>query len=186
MKYLLFLLLSCSLTHPNAQAVWLDFEELEQGKSYSYKAYTFEGFQIKASKYYGQGTVTYYGFLLQKNLGDSNQGENFLSVDSGSNYFLPGISIEHKNKHLFNLNYLELGKLYDQDGYFQIKLTALDAQGNTISEQDVEINYGLASIPFNDQFINISQLLINGVYVQDINNSVARFAIDNLDVTLVD
>ena len=88
--YIIFLFFTC-LSLPS-RAAWIDFEELVQGKVFNYKAYFYDNFQIKASKYYGKGTVTYYGFLLEANIGDSNEGENFLSVDSGSDYFLPGIS----------------------------------------------------------------------------------------------
>lgn len=182
--FLLLCLLSCSFISVDSHATWIDFEELPQSKEFSYKAYTFEGYQIKASKYYGQGIVTYYGFLLQANMGDSNEGENFLSVDSGSYYFLPGITISRKDNALFNLNYLELGKLYDHDGYFQIKLSALDKKGDLITEQYIDISYGLATISLNEHFKNISLLLINGVYVDDLKDTVARFAIDNVDLTL--
>lgn len=188
MKYLRNLtfisLLSIFFLSFNSHATWIDFEELADGKAFSYKAYTFDDYQIKASKYYGQGILTYYGFLLQANMGDSNEGENFLTVDSGSHYFLPGITISHKGDQLFDLNYLELGKLYDHDGYFQIKISALDALGELITEQYIDISYGLATVPINNQFINISRLLINGVYVDDLKDSVARFAIDNIDLTL--
>ncbi|MCP4320844.1 MAG: hypothetical protein GY787_03105 [Alteromonadales bacterium] len=184
MKYLYLILLLFSCISFTSNATWIDFEELQRGKVFSYKAYLYDNFQIKASKYFGKGTVTYYGFLLQANLGDSNEGENYLAVDSGSYYFLPGISIEHKKSALFDLNYIEIGKLYAHDGYFHVRLTALDAQGNIISEQLVEINYGLATVNFNNQFKKISQLLVNAVFVDELQDSVARFAIDNIDVTI--
>lgn len=184
MKLLTYLLLCLICFSLPSNAAWIDFEELPQGKVFSYKAYFNDDFQIKASKYYGKGTVTYYGFLLEANVGDSNQGENFLSVDSGSYYFVPGISITHKDNTLFDLNYIEVGKLYEHDGYFYVRLTALDEQGVVITEQLAEINYGLASVNFNEQFKGISELLINAVYIDDLQDSVARFAIDNIDVTL--
>jgi len=184
MKYLRIVMLFITCLSLSSNAAWIDFEELQQQKVFNYKAYFYDDFQIKASKYYGKGTVTYYGFLLEANIGDHNEGENFLGVDSGSFYFLPGISIEHKESAQFDLNYIEIGKLYEHDGYFYIRMTALDKQGNIITEQLVEINYGLATVNFNNQFKNISQLLINAVFVDDLQNSVARFAIDNIDVTL--
>ncbi len=165
-------------------ATWLDFEELQAGDTFNYKAYQFEEFQIKASKYFNNQTVTYYGFLLQANVGDSNYGENFLAVDTGSRFYQPGVEISHSEQQAFDLNYIEVGRVYEQDGYFIVTFIALDASDNIITQQTFQIVYGLAALDINRDFRNMHRLLINAVYISSIDDSVARFALDNIDLTL--
>ncbi|PKG40539.1 hypothetical protein [Psychromonas sp. Urea-02u-13] len=100
------MLFFCSL----ASAEWVDFEDLVVGKEFNYKPYSSQEFEFKASRYFKGGSLFYYDFKIAANLGDSNNNENFLSIDFGSNSCLPGIAIKHKEKQDFDLHAFDIGK----------------------------------------------------------------------------
>jgi len=166
------------------RAEWIDFEDLYIGQEFNYKPYLSQEFEFKASRYFKGGTLFYYDFKLAANLGDSNTSENFLSIDAGNNSCLPGISVKHKEVQPFDFHAFDIGKIYENDGEFSVSLLALDADGKVVTEQVIVIAEPLTRIELGDNFKNIHELLINPVYVDDIDNSVARFALDNIDISV--
>lgn len=184
MKFKSILLTVALLFTPFVSAEWVDFEDLAAGKEFNYKPYYSQGFEFKASRYFEGGTLFYYDFKIAANLGNSNESENFLSIDAGNNSCLPGISVKHKEVQAFDFNALDIGRIYEHDGEFSVSLLALDAAGKVLAEQIVVISEPLTRIELGDKFKNIHELLINSVYVGDIDNSVARFALDNIDINL--
>ncbi|WP_022943179.1 hypothetical protein [Psychromonas hadalis] len=111
------------------------------------------------------------------NLGDSNNSENFLSIDFGRKSYLPGIVVKHKQAQFFNFHRFDIGRLYAHDGEFSVSLLGLDAKGELIAEQQFVISEPLSHVELGDKFNSISELLINAVYVDDIDNRVACLAI---------
>lgn len=173
------LLLSTSFVH----AEWVDFEDLTIGNEFNYKPYYSQDFEFKASRYFKGGTLFYYDFKIAANLGNSNNSENFLSIDAGNNSCLPGISVKHKEVQAFDFHAFDIGRIYDHDGEFSVSLLALDAQGKVVTEQIIVITEPLMRIELDEKFKNIHELLINAVYVDDLDSSVARFALDNIDIS---
>ncbi|PKG40540.1 hypothetical protein [Psychromonas sp. Urea-02u-13] len=53
-----------------------------------------------------------------------------------------------------------------------------------IKEEQFVISEALTRIELGEKFQNMHELLINAVYVDDIDNSVARFALDNIDLSV--
>ncbi len=180
----MLLLISLIFTSFNSVAEWLDFENVKKGQEYNYKPYQASDFEVKASRYFKPGSLLYYDFMLVANIGDSNYGENYLSVDFGNESCVPGMSIRHKDGAPFNLSSIDIGSIFQQDGDFMISLLGLDENAKPIVEQLVHIDNNLQTILLTEEFLNINQLLVNAVYVKDIDNSVARFAVDNLIVSL--
>lgn len=175
--------ITCILFTPLSLAEWVDFEDLSSGKEFNYKPYASQEFEFKASRYFDGGTLFYYDFKIAANLGDSNQSENFLSIDMGSNSCAPGISIKHKEQLLFDFYAFDIGKIYDHDGEFSLNLLGLDREGKVIAEQLLVISSPLSRIELKEKFFGVHEVLINAVYVNDIDNSVARFALDNIDIS---
>ncbi|PKF60320.1 hypothetical protein CW745_15865 [Psychromonas sp. psych-6C06] len=181
--YKCYMFITCILFTPLSLAEWVDFEDLSSGKEFNYKPYASQEFEFKASRYFDGGTLFYYDFKIAANLGDSNQSENFLSIDMGSNSCAPGISIKHKEQLLFDFYAFDIGKIYDHDGEFSLNLLGLDREGKVIAEQLLVISSPLSRIELKEKFFGVHEVLINAVYVNDIDNSVARFALDNIDIS---
>ena len=167
-----------------SSAEWIDFEDLMIGKEFNYKPYSSQEFEFKASRYFKGGSLFYYDFKIAANLGDSNNSENFLAIDFGSNSCLPGIAVKHKEAQPFDLHAFDIGRIYEQDGEFSVSLLALDIEGKVVNEQLFVISEPLTRIELDEKFQNVHELLINAVYVDDIDNSVARFALDNIDISV--
>ncbi len=165
-------------------AEWIDFEDLMVGKEFNYKPYSSQEFEFKASRYFEGGSLFYYDFKIAANLGDSNNSENFLSIDFGSNSCLPGIAVKHKEAQPFDLHGFDIGRIYEHDGEFSISLLALDGEGKLVKQQQFVISEPLTRIELDGKFQNVHELLITAVYVQDIDSSVARFALDNIDISV--
>ncbi len=184
MKVKMLLYTGLCLLSSLAKAEWVDFEDLYVGKEFDYKPYYSLEYEFKASRYFKGGTLIYYDFKIAANLGDSNNSENYLSIDTGNNSCLSGISVKHKEQQPFDFHAFDIGKIYEHDGEFNVSLLALDKEGKVLVEELLTISEPLTRIELQDKFTNIHELLINPVYVDDIDNSVSRFAVDNIDISV--